>query len=197
MEPLLCGAGSPRHRQTARRRLPSLTVHLLHLLARRDQQLRIRRQDLTHRVLKLPTRSHALSQLLNPNHVDLMDVLFPLHREREGPDRMSRALGTMTSGLAATQAAEGKGAMKQIIGDTKRTYDPEFSLPQMRGRATSRLGFDIVITTPQDKPHARTFFQCENRTSAAPTRAPAPIKDLSGDSRTRACPFSEMADPAS
>jgi len=95
--------------------------------------LGVRREHLADRVLKLPPGLDAPAHLLHPVLRDVLDMLFPLDHEGEGPDGMSLALGAMTGGLAATKVAEGEGAGKEILGDAEAPNELEFSLAQLRG----------------------------------------------------------------
>jgi len=91
--------------------------------------LSVGREHLTDGILKLAPGLDAPADLLDPVLGDVLDMLFPLDHEGEGPNRMPRAPGAMTGGLAAAKAAEGERTGKQVAGDAETPKEFEFSLP--------------------------------------------------------------------
>jgi hypothetical protein len=47
----------------------------------------------------------------------VLDMLFTLHHEGQGPDLMTPALGAMTGRFATAEMVEGERARKGIVGN--------------------------------------------------------------------------------
>ena len=89
-----------------------LALSLAALLAIKQQQFCVGGQDLTDRVLKLSACMDSALDLFDPVLGNVLDVLFAVDHEREGPGRMPRVsrLGAVAGGLSAPQMGKGERA---------------------------------------------------------------------------------------
>ncbi len=99
------------------------------------QKFRVRRQDLAHRILVSPPRSHLLSDFVRQMLRDVLDVLLAVRHVGERPLRVTLAFGAMTVRPATAVVLKRERTRQQILRNLESAYQFELALTD-----SSRLG---------------------------------------------------------
>lgn len=136
------------------------------LIPGKHQKLGVNQQQFGGSIFKVPTRVDSRTNRVQPLGRNRFDALFASGHEREGPERMSLAVGAMTRRFTAAAMGKCERAWKCVIGEVEAGHQqprPTAEPRRVRTAGNRNAGFAVahlLVIIPTDNDLNKTYGKC-------------------------------------